>query len=66
MIAAHRTGTDLVEVTHAAVKSLFGIGPTDKDFSKLMSERISCERPPKWSDRAPAYGAALVAIGVHE
>lgn len=62
MIAVQRAGCGLDEVTHDAVKGEFGLRPSDKEFRERVARQISCARPPRWADRAPAYGAALVAL----
>lgn len=62
MIAVQRAGCDLVEVTHDAVKGEFGFRPGDEQFRERVARQIASARPARWANRAPAYGAALVAL----
>jgi hypothetical protein len=63
MIAAARTACAVMRVTHDAVEKEAGVRPSDKEFRKRMAERLPSATPARWSDRAPAYGAAIVALG---
>ncbi|MHB8220576.1 MAG: hypothetical protein ACYDHU_09705 [Acidimicrobiales bacterium] len=64
MLACHRTDTRFLEVTHDRVKKIVGVKPSGKEFAATVAAQIEGKAPPRWGDRAPAYGAALTdALG---
>lgn len=62
-IATSRAPCELHEISHQAVEKLIGVRPTDGAFSDLVAERLTRPVPKRWGERAPAYGAALTALG---
>ena len=62
MIASARTNRSVSTISHASVKTLLGVGPTAPDFKTQMAERLNGDTPTRWSDRAPAFGAALAEL----
>lgn len=60
LVAACRTGIDLVRVTHPAVKKTFGIPPARPELRGLTADELGINSPPNWNHRAPAFAAALV------
>ena len=62
MIASARTNRTVSTISHASVKSLLGVGPTGPDFKEQMAHQLDGARPPRWSDRAPAFGAGLAKL----
>jgi Holliday junction resolvasome RuvABC endonuclease subunit len=61
MIAASHQSVPLVEVSHDAVKRAVGVSPAKKaTLLSMLAERVP-DPPKKWSERAPAYAAAIAA-----
>lgn len=62
LIAAHRSGTPLVEVTHDAVERCVGARPPAAEFPDLALAHVTSGRPARWGERAPAFAAGLTAL----
>jgi len=60
LVAACRTGTDLVRVTHPAVRKTFGVSPARQELRRLTADELGIAPPPNWNHRAPAFAVALV------
>lgn len=62
MIACARSDVELKWVSHDAVQATLGARPNATEFRALAADRLSADAPPRWAQRSPAYGAALVAM----
>lgn len=63
MLAAHSTGTAVRHVSHNEVKTTLGHRPTDSQLATDLGSRVSGPVPPRWTVRAKACAAAVVALG---
>jgi hypothetical protein len=66
MIAGHRSGIEIAEVTHEKVAKCLGVRPTDPSFVSRAAERLPSGPPQRWKERAPAYGAAVAVLPENE
>lgn len=60
-LAAFRTEMPLESVTHDRVEAALGHRPSHDSLAVELGRRLE-ERPPRWSERAPAFAAALAVV----
>ena len=61
-VAAHRQAGGLVRVTHERVEKCVGVRPTDAMLREKLASRVLGDPPARWSDRAPAFAAAVTVM----
>jgi Holliday junction resolvasome RuvABC endonuclease subunit len=62
MMAAHRTTTRLVRITHTQVKNELGVRPSQAEIRAVLRDKVHGEVPVRWDNRAPALAAAILAL----
>lgn len=63
LVAAHRGASEgVTRISHDQVEGVFESRPSDDGFPKIAASRLPGDPPPRWTDRAKAYAAAVAAL----